>query len=267
MSVSPRFMAFALAVVAVALTLTGVVAAATDTSVTGRASDPLALRGAAPTSATVALNVTTGAATGVSASVAVDFATNQVSALVRIPLVVSTAAIDARLIGSRLYVRSANESSGPWFDTTVAAPSLLAVADVLARPDLGRLRGFTRTDSPSGSSTTYVLTRHGVAVSSLSGSTSRSPQLGTVRWSITVGSGGEFSSSELRVTTARSLTVVDVNVVNYNQPVRVVAPSPSNVRPLAPSVLRGLLNSSVFASVVLPAHLASLGGAASAPTP
>ena len=258
-------MAFALAVVAVALTLTGVVAAATDGSPTAKVSDPLALNGAAPTSVTLALSVTTGAATGVSASVAVDFATNRVSALVRIPLVVSTAAIDARLIGSRLYVRSANESSGPWLDTKVATPSLLAVAEVLARPDLGRLRGFARTNPPSGSSTTYVLTRHGVAVSGLSGSTSGTAQLGTVRWSITVGSGGEFTSSELRVTTARSLTVVDVSAVNYNQPVVVAAPSPLNVKPLAPSVLRRLLNSTVFASVVLPTHLATLGGAASAP--
>ena len=78
-------MAIALVVVAFALTVTGIVIAATDSNPGASAKDPLALNGYPPRSANLLVTLSTGAPYGLSANVTVNFKSNRVDAVVRFP--------------------------------------------------------------------------------------------------------------------------------------------------------------------------------------
>ncbi len=257
MPIRRRIGALALGAVAFALTVTGVVIAATDSNPAGVARDPLTLNGYPPRSAALALTLSNGSSLTVSATVDVNFTTNRIDAIARFPVLTTSAAIEARLVSHELYVRSANVSSGPWFSLKVATPSLFGYALELTKPDLYLLSGFSKSTSTSGYSRTSVFTRHDVAVGSpLKASATSS--LGTIRWSITTGSQGEVTSSSLRVTSKKRVTTVNVTVLSYNNVVHVAQPAATNVRPIAASEVSRLLRSQSFASFLLPRNLLSL---------
>jgi hypothetical protein len=256
-------MALALAVVAFALTVTGVVIAATDSNPLASIKDPLALNGYPPSSATLLVTLSTGAPFGLSANVDVNFKTNRVDAVVRFPLVVATAAIEVRLIHDHLYARSADASSGPWLGAALKTPSLFGVALEMTKPDIPLITGFDhKTVSKSGYSTTYSFYRFPVAVSSiLSSASSGVASVGSVRWLITVGSQGEVSQSTLTVKTKKSEMTLSVTVQSYNQPARIATPAPSSVKSVTNSVLKQLLNSQGLKSIMVPRNFTSLARA------
>ena len=258
MAVKKRFMGIALAAVALALTVAGVVIAATDSNPGGLTKDPLTLNGYPPSSANLLVSVSTGADFSLSANVAVDFKSNKADAVVRIPVVVTSAAVELRLIKNRLYARSASASSGPWLDAKVKTPALFGVALELTKPDINLITGFQKTVTKSGYSRTYVFYRDHVALSSLLGS-STSSVLGSVRWTITVGSQGEVSKSTLTVKSKRTTTTVSVTVLSYNQPAPVA--TPSNVKPIALAEIDKLLGSKYFTSLLIPRDFTSLSRA------
>lgn len=258
MAVKKRFLATALAVVALALTATGVVIAATDANPGSLARDPLKLNGYPPSSANLLVSVSTGAGLSLSANVSVNFKSNKVDAVVRIPVVVTTAAVELRLVKNRLYVRSASASSGPWLDAKVKTPALFGVALELTKPDIKLITGFQKTVTKSGYSTTDVFYRDHVALSSLLAS-SASSVLGSVRWTISVGSQGEVSKSTLTVKSKRTTTIVSVTVLSYNQPAPVA--TPSNVKPIALAEIDKLLGSKYFTSLLIPRDFTSLSQA------
>jgi hypothetical protein len=99
-AVKQHFKALVLAVVALALTVFGVVIAATDANPSSLAKDPLVLDGYPPKTANLLVNVSTGASFGLNANVAVNFDDNRVDAIVRFPLVIATASL--RTLGRRV---------------------------------------------------------------------------------------------------------------------------------------------------------------------
>ena len=124
-----RFMALALAIVALGLTVTGVVIAATDSNPGSLTKDPLVLNGYPPSSAQLAVTVSTGSDVNVSGDVNVNFKTGRIAALVHFPLVIATATLNLVFANNKLYARSAEVSNGPWLETTVHnAQSLWRVA-------------------------------------------------------------------------------------------------------------------------------------------
>lgn len=258
MAVKKRIMALALAAVALALTVTGVFLAATDSNPGQLAKDPLVLNGYPPTSAQLVVHLSAGANFDLSANVAVDFTHNKVDAVVSIPTVVSAAAIELRLAANHLYARSAAQSSGPWMDATVKTPALFGVALELTKPDIKLITGFQEAVSKSGYSTTYVLYRNHVALTNLFGSSSTSV-LGSVRWTITVGSQGEVSSSSVTVKSAHTTTTLSVTVSSYNQAVRVATPTDVKAIPLAS--IDKLLTSKSIPMLLVPRNLTSLSQA------
>ena len=251
-------MALALAAVALALSATGVVLAATDSNPGGLAKDPLVLNGYPPSSAQLVVHVTTGANFDLSANIAVNFTANKVDAIVSIPTVVSAAAIELRLIANHLYARSAAQSSGPWQDAKVKTPSLFGVALEFTKPDIKLITGFQETVTKSGYSTTYVLYRNHVALTNLFGSSSTSV-LGSVRWTITVGSQGEVAMSSVTVKSKNTTTTLSVTVSSYNQPANVVTPTDVKAIPLAQ--IDKLLTSKSFPTLLIPRNLTSLSQA------
>ncbi|HVA52968.1 MAG TPA: hypothetical protein VNF05_05585 [Acidimicrobiales bacterium] len=258
MAVKKRFMALALAAVALALTVTGVVVAATDSNPSGLTKDPLVLNGYPPSSAQLAVSVSAGSNFELSANVAVNFTANKVDAVVSLPTVVSSAAIELRLIAGHLYARSASQSSGAWMDAKVKTPSLFGVALELTKPDIKLITGFQETKTKSGHSTTYVLYRNNVALTNLFGSSSTSV-LGSVRWTITVGSQGEVSMSSVVVKSKHTTTALSVTVSSYNHPVHVATPISVKLIPLAE--IDKLLTSASIPTLLIPRSLTSLSQA------
>jgi len=251
-------MASIIAVAALALTVTGIVLAATDPNPAELGRDPLALYGYPPHSANLALSLSTSSGLGLNATLTVNFLDNRASALVSYPTVVSTSPVEITMADNRLYARSADVSSGPWYDTPLRTPSLFGVSLELTKPDIYLISGFKESVSKSGYSTTYVFRRKHVVLSSLFGPSKRFSTLGSVRWSITVGSQGEASASTLVIFSKHATTTLSVKVLSYNQPATIGVPPTSSLRALPLSGLERLLKSQDFASLLIPRGLMSL---------
>ncbi|MHB8378689.1 MAG: hypothetical protein ACYDB2_02075 [Acidimicrobiales bacterium] len=255
MAAKQRFMALALAAVALALSVTGVVLAATDSNPGELAKDPLVLNGYPPSTAKLSVQLSVGSAFDLSANVAVNFTANKVDAVVSIPSVLSGTAIEVRLTANQLYARSAAQSSGPWMEATLKMPSLFGVALELTKPDIKLLTGFRETATKSGYSTTYVLYRDHVALTNLL-SLSSTSVLGSIRWTITVGSQGEVAASSITEKSGHTSTTLSVTVQSYNQAVRVTTPSDVKAIPL--SSIEKLLTSKNIPALLVPRNLTSL---------
>ncbi len=253
-----RLMTFTIAVVALALTITGIVLAATDPDPAELGKDPLALNGYPPHSANLALTLSTSSGLGLNANLSVNFLDNRVSALVSFPTLVTTSAVDLTMAKNHLYARSADVSSGPWYDTPFTTPSLFGVSLELTKPDIYLIAGFKKSVSRSGYSTTYTFRRSHVVLSRLLEPSKGLSSLGSVHWSITVGSQGEASASTLVITSKHATTTVSVKVLSYNQPAQIALPPSANLQPLARSGLEKLLKSQDFSSLLIPRGLTSL---------
>ena len=162
-----RVMATALAVVALALTVTGVVIAATDSNPGDLAKDALVLNGYPPKTAQLAVTVSTGSDVSVDATVNVNFRTNRIAAVARVPLVITTAAVNLVFANNELYARSADVDNGPWFKASVTTPPLFGFSLEFTKPDIDLITGFHKKVTSSGYSTTYVFTRDDVPLSSV----------------------------------------------------------------------------------------------------
>lgn len=255
MAAKKRVGALVLAAVALALTATGVTFAATDSNPGGLAKDSLRLNGYPPKSADLYVTLTTGSKPGLSANVTANFTTNRVDAIVRFPLVIETEALEIRLARGHLYARAAVDASGPWLTTALKTPSLFGVALEMTKPDVNLIAGFKKTVTKSGFSTTYTYDRDHVVLSSLLGPNTSTSTLGSIHWTITVGSQGELTQSALSVKTKHQDMTLTVAVLSYNEPAPIAVPSASNAKPLSSSLLDRLLKAENFATILVPKSL------------
>ncbi|MGA7834896.1 MAG: hypothetical protein WCA31_06760 [Acidimicrobiales bacterium] len=258
MTARMRLVAIVIAFVAFALTVTGIVLAATDPNPAELGKDPLALNGYPPHSASLELSLSTSGGLALNADLTVNFLKNRVSALVSFPTLISVSAVDLTMSGNHLYARSADVSSGPWYDTAYTTPSLFGVSLELTKPDIYLISGFKKSVSHSGYSTTYTFRRSHLVLTRLLGPSKGLSTLGSVRWSITVGSEGEASATTLVIVSKHETTTVSVKVLSYNQPAAISVPSNSSLEPLPLAGLEKLLKSQDFASLLIPRDLTSL---------
>jgi hypothetical protein len=252
-----RIMALALAIFALGLTVTGVVIAATDSNPGSLTKDPLILNGYPPSSADLAVTVSTGANVSVNANVNVNFKTGRIMALVHFPLVIATVSLNLIFADNKLYERSAEVANGPWFEAKVTTPNIFGASLELTKPDIDLITGFHKEVSTSGYSTTYVFTRDDVPLNSVIGASYS--KLGSLRWSITVGSQGEVEATTVVEKTPHATTTLNVTVLSYNQPAQIDVPSAASTQPLSSSMLAKLLKSVNFNSVLIPSGVRSLG--------
>jgi hypothetical protein len=236
-----------------------VLIAATDSNPGGLTKDPLALNGYPPSSASLAVTVSTGADVNVNATVNVNFKTGRIAALVHFPLVIATASLNLVFAENEVYARSAEVTNGPWLETQVTTPNLFGASLELTKPDIDLIRGFHKDVSSSGYSTTYVFTRHDVPLTSVISSAKTYSKLGSIRWTITVGSQGEIESTSVVEKTPHATTTLNVTVLSYNQPAQIDIPTSNNTQPLSNSMLAKLLKSVNFNSVLIPSGVRSLG--------
>ncbi len=263
MAVSSRAASILLAVVASALTVTGVVIAATDTNPGGAGRDPLALNGYPPRSAQIALSVSTGQEYHVTAEVNVNFATNAVAAQVHVPLAFSNVGVNLLLVKKHLYVGLANLSTiagSSWVSVGAPEPSLYGLALEMTKPDIGLISGFTsKTVTKSGYFTTYRFERDNTSLSMPSNFPLALPHRANVTFSITTGSQGELVATGFSVDTAHSHASIVAAITSYNQPAAISAPPADHVKALDPSLYSRLFGSSSVGAMLQPGAIASLG--------
>jgi hypothetical protein len=263
MAVPKRLAPVTLIAVALALALTGVIYAATDSNPAGIPKDPLALNGYPPKTADFELKVSTGAAYSLNANVDVNFAKNSAQAQLLVPLVFSATSINLRLINGQLYVGSSNLSSifgAGWISTSVKTPSLFGLSLELTKPDIALISGFSKkTVTKSGYLTTYHYQRDNVILSLPSSSPVKMPSGATIDVNITVGSQGELTAATVSETSKTSKVLISLNVLSYNQPVHISAPPSNDVKKVNISILQKLLSETPYKKLFSPKNLGSLG--------
>ena len=263
MKVSSRAGALCLAVVALALTVTGVVVAATDSNPSGTPKDALALNGYPPKSAQLHVVISTGQRYNVTADVNVNFVTNAVEAQVQVPLFFSATTVDLRLVDNHLYAGTGNLSSiigKPWVAMALKEPSLYGLSLEMTKPDIGLISGFPSiTVTGDRQSKTYHYHRDNVTITAPSGLPLTLPTHAAIDFSITLGAQGELTATSFVVTSKTSTASISATVVSYNQPAHIVAPRAKDVQPVNPTILRQLFGSSSVTKLLSPQNVSSLG--------
>jgi hypothetical protein len=258
-----RLPAIVLAAVALALTITGVVLAATDPNPSQVLKDPLVLNGYPPRSADIQLVVSTGQAYNVDAEVNINFVTNALEAELRIPMFFSAEQIDLRLVNNRLYAGSPNFSSligANWIGTKASLSSLYGLSLEMTKPDISLITGFPiESVSTSGYSKTYTYERKNFILGTPSSLPVKMPTGATLRITITVGSQGEVTASSLSLESKTTNFSVTATVLSYNHSAKIVAPPAGQVKQESTSLLHKLLGTSSLAKLLSPKYLANLG--------
>ena len=263
MAVSSRAAFTLVAAIALGLTTTGIVLAATDSNPTGIVKDPLALNGYPPKSAQMHVVISTGQQYNVTADVNVNFATNAVQADLQIPMFFSSAGVELRLVNRHLFAGAPNLSSiigAPWVSTPVGQPSLYGLSLEMTKPDISLISGFTHeTITTNGYSTTYDFQRDNVTINHPSGLPFTVPKRANVDFTITTGSQGELTATGFSVTSPHSTASVYATVLSYNRPAAIVAPPSNQVKKIDQSLLHRLFGTSPAGSFLSPKGVASLG--------
>jgi hypothetical protein len=249
----------ALAVLATALTVFGVVFAATDSNSSGVSKDPFVLHGYPPKSADLLVTISTGQSYTLSANVNVNFITGSAEAIVHFPLVFSVTSVDLRLVGKHVYAEAADISSGTWLDFAIRPPAFFGLSLEMTKPDIAFIKGLKETSvTRDGYQTTHNYGRNDVALRNILGSSKDSIVLGSLRLSVTEGSKQEFTGGTMIMKSAHALTKVTVQVLSYNQPAKISAPSARNVKTVVGSTLPQLFSSSSITSILIPENFSSL---------
>jgi len=263
MRVTSRVAGVGLAVAALALTVTGVVLAATDPNPGGSSKDPLSLNGYPPRTAQLHVVISTGQAYDVSADVNVNFRSNTVEALVQVPLAFSSVVVDLRLAHHHFYASSPNLSTvigTHWLSMTSSQPALYGLSLEMTRPDIALISGFTTlTVVHQGYSTTYRYHRDNVAIAIPNGLPLSVPARANVDFTITLGKQGELTAASFAVSSAHSHASVTATVISYNAPARIVAPPARQVTPVDTARIAQLFGSSPLSGLLNPRSLTSLG--------
>ncbi len=263
MAVSSRAASIALALVASALAVTGVVIAATDSNPGTSGRDPLALNGYPPRSAQIAFSISTGQQYHVTAEANVNFVTNAVAAQVHIPLAFSNVDVNALFVNKHLYVGLANLNAlagSSWVSIGTPEPSLYGLSLEMTKPDISLISGFTtKTVTKSGYLTTYRFERDNAALSTPSNFPLSLPHRANVTFSITTGSQGELVATGFSVDSAHSHASIVAVITSYNQPATISAPPSSQVKVLDPALFNRLFGSSPVGAMLRPGAIASLG--------
>ena len=249
----------ALAVVATALTVFGVAFAATDSNSSGVAKDPFVLHGYPPKSMDLFVPISTGQSYTLSANVNVNFTTSSAEAIVHFPLVFSVTSVDLRLVGKHVYAEAADISSGTWLSFAVRPPAFFGLSLEVTKPDLAFIKGLKETSvSRSGYQTTHTYSRNDVALRNILGPSANAVVLGSLKLSVTEGSSQEFTGATMTMKSAHASTKVTVQVLSYNQPALIVAPSAKDLKTVVGSTLPQLFSSSSITSILYPENFTSL---------
>ena len=248
MKSSKRAFAIILAVVALILTVTGVVIAATDSN-PGGTGDALALHGKPPTSAVIDYTLSTGQAEQMTGTLNVDFTKNQASGTLSIPVGLSTTTVGVVLANDHLYLGVPSLSSvlhTPWVSMPYATPSLFGLSLEMAAPKLDfsllTSKGFTAlAPEHNGSLTTYTFTRSAAHLSTPANVPLKLPHRLKLAISVTLGSEGQIAGLAITLSSPSAHLELALTVVSYNTKVDVGIPPTRDVSPLTKKIKKTIL--------------------------
>jgi hypothetical protein len=249
----------ALAALATALTVFGVAFAATDSNSSGVAKDPFVLHGYPPKSADLLVTISTGQSYTLTANVDVNFTTSAAEAVVHFPLVFSVTSVDLRMVGKHVYAEAADISSGTWLSFPVHPPAFFGLSLEMTKPDIAFIKGLKETSvTRTGYQTTHSYSRNDVALRNILGSTKNAIVLGSLKLSVSEGSNQEFTGATMTMKSAHAMTKVTVQVLSYNKPAVISAPSAKDIKTVVGSTLPQLFSSSSITSILIPENFTSL---------
>lgn len=258
MALSQRLGGFLVGGVALALTITGVILAATDPNPSGVSVDHLALNGFPPSSVQMKLTISSSQGFGLAGDVNIDFNKNVVAG--DLSLGQSALAVgNLHLLWKNNLLALGSNISTPatWLTSPLAQASLYGYSLELTKPDIALISGFSNESvTTANNQTTYTYSRDHAPLTNpfAVGKTTT----GQLTWVIVTGSQGEVVSSSLNITTAHSTTNVNLAVQSYNQPFNESIPKDAVLTPLAPAALRSLLKPLASATLFLPSMVNQL---------
>lgn len=266
---SKKAFAIILAVVALVLTVAGVVWAATDSN-PGASEDALTLHGHTPTSAALSFTLSTGQSEQITGTMNFDFTKNEASGMMSVPAGLSTTTVGLVLAKNQVYVGIPTIASivkTPWVSIPKTTPDLyplsLEMAAITLDVNLLQEAGFhKKATTKNGSLTTYTYTRSKAGIVAPPTLPIKLPHRATLTIAVTVASQGQLAGGTITLSSPSAHLSLSLTVLSYDQPVKIHVPSPSEVSPLTPALRNQVLGGSgaggTIGKILTPQGLGSL---------
>jgi hypothetical protein len=162
-------------------------------------------------------------------------------------------------VGKHVYAEAADISSGTWLSFPVSPPAFFGLSLEVTKPDIAFIKGLKETSvTRDGFQTTHNYSRNDVALRNILGSSSKAVVLGSLKLSVSQGSFQEFTGATLTMKSAHAMTKVTVQVLSYNRPAVIEAPSSKDVKTVVGSTLPQIFASSSITSILIPENFTSL---------
>ena len=251
-----------MAVVALCLTVFGVVYAATDSNPTGASDSALNYHGRIRT-VQMALTIDTGQRYQLNGTIDANIDSGRWRATVSVPLFFSTATVTAILANDHAYVTSPSVPASlgkQWLSVPFQTPDVIALASTLAdfRTNLFCLNAIGPVKvTTSGPYTTYTVTgsvpKNTCFVPAIIASIPR------VTVSVTLARKGQVASATIVAGVAPAQIRVHLEVLSYNSPVVIRVPPANQVQPLPAGALQRILSGQTpITKLLTPAGVKSL---------
>lgn len=259
MASSQRVGALVLAGVALALSVLGVVLAATDSNPGGIAKDTLALNGYPPKTVDMQLTISSNGSTSISADAKIDFQKQLMQISMDIPSALSSTPVQILITKSDLYVGSqglASLAGKPWISESLGtSPPFFGLSLEMTKPDIALISSYRRLLTQySGDFTTYNFGR-GMTLLPLASGQIEKPLTGSMNFSITTGKEGEVTTANVTFSSHVQSISVSTKILSYNQPVEITLPAPADVATNQKLLISSLWNALPVAEILSPTNL------------
>ncbi len=259
MASSQRVGAVALAAVALALSIFGVVLAATDSNPAGTSSQALALNGYPPKTVDMQLTITSNGGSSLLADAKIDFQKQLMQISMDVPSAFSSTPVEIVLTNSDLYVGSqglVSLAGKPWISEALSSsPPFFGLSLEMTKPDVALITSYRRLLTQyDGEFTTYNFGR-GMVLRPLTNGQIKKPLAGSMNFSITTGKEGQVTSANVTFSSPSQSISVTSKILSYNQPVEVAIPPASQVASNQHTLITSLWDALPVAEILSPTNL------------
>jgi len=259
MASSQRVGALALAAVALALSIFGVVLAATDSNPAGISDRAVALNGYPPKTVDMQLTITSNGGSSILADAKIDFQKQFMHISMDIPSAFSSTPVEIVVTNSDLYVGSqglVSLAGKPWISEALTTnPPFFGLSLEMTKPDVALVTSYRRLlTQHDGELTTYNFGR-AMVLRPLTNGQIKKPVSGSMNFSITTGKEGQVTAANVTFSSPSHSISVTSRILSYNQPVKVKMPPASQVASNQQTLITSLWNALPVAEMLSPTNL------------
>ena len=259
MASSQRIGARALAAVALALSVFGVVLAATDPNPSGISDKALALNGYPPKTVDMQLTITSNGGSSIIADAKIDFQKQVMQISMDIPSAFSSTPVEIVVTNTDLYVGSqglVSLAGKPWISEALGTnPPFFGLSLEMTKPDVALITSYRRLLTQyNGQFTTYNFAR-AMTLRPLTSGQIKKPVSGSMNFSITTGKEGQVTAANVTFSSPTQSISVSSKILSYNQPVKVTIPPTSQVATNQNALITSLWNALPVAQILSPTNL------------